>query len=441
MADFLTENSLYYQSMSGSFSFSNFSSAAWAIPEVDRENGFSLPDVSSVSKQNSYTRVVSATVMNSQMVAQTGADGKVAYSYQGVMQKFEIRIDVNGDDRTYTAVGTDKDGNPFSKEIDPYNVDPTDADFTEFAALCSYICETENIADHTMNFVSEIADEDIFKQMDYLSAFSTNISKYEMMGFSNLTAESLMPHINRLMDVLMNFGMSGSIGSISTLSFEYNEAEVTEKVYEKEVAKEEKSVDLGMGFVLTPGYGIGMTARQIINPDSDDIIVKVRLTGGSEYEVNLSEVDPRNATAIEMFAYCQYADSIGAGVANTHFGSWSALKSMMDPVGGMEYNSIDEAVSKKYDWTKTVSESEYKFVNQATGEALTAEDVLKMLMETYQKLDHTDEEDWRKISDEEWEKLLAKIDKDIEKMQEYLDEEEEKAKQEQLVEMAEAQYI
>ena len=111
-------------------------------------------------------------------------------------------------------------------------------------------------------------------------------------------------------------------------------------------------MDLGMGFILTPGSGIGMNAKQIINPDSDDIIVKVRLIGGNEYDVNLKEVDPRNATAIEMFAYCQYADLIGAGVANTHFGSWSALKSMMDPLGGMECKSIDEAISKKLDWTK-----------------------------------------------------------------------------------------
>ena len=315
MTDFLTENSFYYQSMSSGFS--NFANSLGTSPSTaDAEESFKLPDISAVSSTGSYTRVVSATVMSSQMMAQTGTDGRVAYSYQGVMQKFEIRIDVNGDDRTYTAVGTDKDGNPFSKEIDPYNVDPTDSDFTEFAALCTYICNTENIADEAMNFVSEIADSDIFKQMDYLSAFSTNISKYEMMGFSNLTAESLMPHINRLMEVLMNSGMSGSVGAISTLNFEYVESGVTEKIEEAETSEDE-----------------------------------------------------------------------------------------------------------------------------TTGEALTTEDVLKMLMEKYQKIGHDDEEDWRKISDEDWKKLLAKIDNDIEAMQEYLAEEEEKAKQEQIEEQADVKFI
>ncbi|WP_458459226.1 hypothetical protein [Pseudobutyrivibrio sp.] len=414
MADFLTENSMLLSSSfaSSSFYFSNLTGGSDfdSVMKTSTDEKLNMNELAGASTNNAdaYTRIVSATVMSSQMMAQTGADGRVSYSYQGVMQKFEIRIDVNGEDRTYTAVGTDKDGNPFSKEIDPYNVDPTDADFTEFAALCSYIYETENIADKAMNFVSEIADTDIFKQMDYLSAFSANISKYEMMGFSNLTAESLMPHINRLMEVLMNSGMSGSVGSVSTLDFEYNKLGVTEKVDEAEPVEDERTIDLGMGFLLTPGSGVGMTARQIINPDSEDLIVRVQLSGGKEYDVNLNEVDPRNATAIEMFAYCQYADSIGASVANTHFGSWSALKSMMDPLGGMECKSIDEAVSKKLDWTKNVSESDYKFVNQTTGEALTAEDVIKMLMETYQKIDHSDVEDWRKISDEEWEKLLAK---------------------------------
>ncbi|MBE5915906.1 MAG: hypothetical protein E7273_03595 [Pseudobutyrivibrio ruminis] len=317
MADFLTENSFYYQSMSSGFGFSNFAnSLGTSLSTADAKESFKLPDISAVSSAGSYTRVVSATVMSSQMMAQTGTDGRVAYSYQGVMQKFEIRIDVNGYDRTYTAVGTDKDGNPFSKEIDPYNVDPTDSDFTEFAALCTYICNTENIADEAMNFVSEIADSDIFKQMDYLSAFSTNISKYEMMGFSNLTAESLMPHINSLMEVLMNSGMSGSVGAISTLNFEYVESGVTEKVEEAETSEDETTV-----------------------------------------------------------------------------------------------------------------------------KAMTAEDVLKMLMEKYQKIDHSDEEDWRKISDEEWEKLLAKVDSDIEEMQEYLAEEEEKVKQEQIEEQADVKFI
>ena len=41
-----------------------------------------------------YTRDITANVWNSGMTSTQLADGKTAYSYQGVMQKFEIRIDI-----------------------------------------------------------------------------------------------------------------------------------------------------------------------------------------------------------------------------------------------------------------------------------------------------------------------------------------------------------
>ncbi len=74
---------------------------------------------------------------------------------------------------------------------------------------------------------------------------------------------------------------------------------------------------LGMGFLNVGDTGYGMRATQIINPDSEDTIVRVSIAlGGNEfrdYDVNLSEIDPSNASAVEMFAYCQYADSTSEG--------------------------------------------------------------------------------------------------------------------------------
>ena len=92
-----------------------------------------------------------------------------------------------------------------------------------------------------------------------------------------------------------------------------------------------------------------------------------------------------------------------------------------------------------------VSSLNFEYTNANSTENIeeseAAEDVLKMLMETYQKINYSEDEDWRSMTDEEWEKLLAKIDNDIEAMQEYLEEEEEKARQEQLEEIAEEQLI
>ncbi|SHJ44197.1 hypothetical protein [Pseudobutyrivibrio xylanivorans] len=234
MADYLAENNYLMQ---GTFSssylyFSNFVNnkdadfeKAMKASSDEQLNTTELTE-DSKNKGNSYTRIVSATVMNSELRTTTGANGITAFSYQGVMQQFEIRIDVNGDDRKYTAIGTDKDGKQFEKEIDPYNVAPTDADFTEFAALCSYIRETENLADETMKFVSNFEVNDIFERMDYLATFSSEMGKYEMAGLGNLSLENFMPHINKLMETLM--GMTTNMFNVS----------ITEKVSETPTIEE-----------------------------------------------------------------------------------------------------------------------------------------------------------------------------------------------------------
>lgn len=308
MTDFLTENSLYYQcsSFSSSYFFTNQNYKNYDFKNaIETSTNEALNDVDASFEDDSkgktsYTRIVSASVMTSQMSAIASSDWGTAYSYQGVMQKFEIRIDINGDERKYTATGTDKDGKEFSKEIDPYNVDPTDADFIEFAALCSYIRDTENLADETMKFVDNVAADDIFERMNYLSAFSAEVGKFEFAGLSNLAAEKLMPHINRLMEVLINSG----IGNIE-------------------------------------GARINVVPTESI-----------------------------------------------------------------------------------------ISEADVSFKRESTGEVTDVQDILKMLIETYSKLESKNEEDdWRGMSDEEWEKLLDRVDNDINAMIELIREEAEKAKE------------
>ncbi|SET06784.1 hypothetical protein SAMN02910413_1723 [Pseudobutyrivibrio sp. C4] len=428
MAEYLAEsNYLFQSSISSSYLyFSNFANKDTSFENAlkttsdEQLNTQELTDVGE-NKGNSYTRIVSATVMNSELRTTTGEGGITAFSYQGVMQQFEIRIDVNGDDRKYTAIGTDKDGKPFEKEIDPYNVDPTDADFTEFAALCSYIRETENLADETMKFVGDFEVNDIFESMDYLTVFSSEMGKYEKAGMGNLSLENFMPHINKLMETLMGVTMEKFNVSLDTVV---------------EEPAEMQTKDLGFGFVLSPGSAFGMTATQIINPDSDDVIVRVKMSeasGGETFDVNISEVDPRNATAVEMFAYCQYADSIGKGIAKSNFPSWNTVNRYMDPSGVFEFDSVEQAATQKFNWVEAISESDIYYKRESTGEILGSKDILEMLMESYKKIHEKDDEDgdWRKMTDEEWEKLLARVDADIDDMAERVKEETEAAKEAQ----------
>ena len=74
---------------------------------------------------------------------------------------------------------------------------------------------------------------------------------------------------------------------------------------------------LGIGFLNVGDTGYGMRATQIINPDSEDTIIRVSVAlGGNEfknYDVNLSKIDPSNASAVEMFAYCQRSEERRVG--------------------------------------------------------------------------------------------------------------------------------
>ena len=168
---------------------------------------------------------------------------------------------------------------------------------------------------------------------------------------------------------------------------------------------------LGIGFLNVGDTGYGMRATQIINPDSEDTIVRVSIAlGGNEfrdYDVNLSEIDSSNASAVEMFAYCQYADSTSEG--SYKWGSWNALKHLTDDMA-YSYNSLDEALTEKKNWNDALTGSGIELENEATGEKYSAADLIEMLKQQYElTADDLEEKDWRDMSDKEWEKLLNRI--------------------------------
>lgn len=197
--------------------------------------------------------------------------------------------------------------------------------------------------------------------------------------------------------------------------------------------------NLGIGFLFIEDVGMGMSATQIVNAESEDTIIEVRVATGEKqyetYQVNLSKVNPRNASAIEMFAFCQYADASGTGVSDK-WGSWHALKEFStDFKERLEYSSLEDAVNQKKDWTKALSESKYTITRESTGETMSVADVFKMLVETLQeehKLTPDNiavEEDWREMDDDEWRKLLEYIDKYIDDFKERLEQLEEKTEE------------
>ena len=413
------------------------------------------------SAKKGYTRIITANVWNSGYTATQLADGKTAYSYQGVMQKFEIRIDVNGDSRKYAATGTDENGNEFSKEIDPYNVDPTDSDFTEFAALCSYIRETEDLADEAMQAVDGVAPYDIFEKKNYLSELNGSINNFQMMGLSTLGAEQLLSHINRLMEVMMTSGVgngissepvenattfagakfwgdTGSFGTFSGIRFQAISYYGTREIGGADLATAEKPVEIsdkeddqkeivspiiGMSSIPVGNMSYVMTASEVFKPGSEEAIVRVHV-GGKDIDVNINDVDPKNASAVEMFAYCQYADAHDTGTGYT-FGSYSVLKGVTDPLGKSEYTSLDEAISKKSNWNNAISGSKASFTKVKTDETYDASVLLKMLEDTANLfVPQGGDKNLGDLTDEEWEKLLGDTDKAIDAAKEVVEEKE-----------------
>ncbi|MBR1572563.1 MAG: hypothetical protein IJ655_07460 [Lachnospiraceae bacterium] len=138
-----------------------------------------------------------------------------------------------------------------------------------------------------------------------------------------------------------------------------------------------------------------------------------------EQSVSAGAVAGMPADAMEMFAFCQYADATGTGV-DDKWGSWHALKFFASPMEALEYKSFNDAMYKKQDWTMALAgNADYSLKSQSTGETLDVYDVFKMLKSTLveqHKLTAKDtkaEDDWRKMEDEKWQKLIERIDRYI----------------------------
>ena len=187
----------------------------------------------------------------------------------------------------------------------------------------------------------------------------------------------------------------------------------TPDISDKEMAEEQPFP--GFGMALAGNMGYGMKASLVSTGSTDDVIVRVKLaTGGGNYEsvdVNLSEFNPRNATAVEMFAYCQYKDAMGEGSGHT-WGSWSAIKKVISPGDGMNFGSLENIMNEKRNWTGALAKSKTYMENPKSGETLSAADLLKMFEEqnklTAEELKEGD--DWRNMSDDDWDKLLSGVD-------------------------------
>ena len=383
-----------------------------------------------------YTRCITTTIQTEEMYASQSENGEMVYSYKASEQSFNIYINSDGKNKTYSIEGIDKDGQPFTKEFDPYDVDPEYADFPEFAALCLYIQNTDETADMLAN--DYFATDDILEKCDYLE---------KLQGFGTDTifekAQSMLDLANKLVNTLqqitdMRSELDSFFGPFFTkylvedvdlddypdIAGKISEELSSEKVSET-TEPEERVTPLGFGFANAGMMGYGMSAALVEKPGCDDTIIRVKLATGSGDEVidvNLSNFDPKNATPVEMFAYCQYKDAIGEGV-NNKWGSWNALKGIALTGNGADFGSLDNIMNKKMHWNHALAKSQTSYMDPKTNEIILSPSDLIKLLEDSHKLtaqELKEEKDWRELTDEEWDKMLEGIDKYIDAFKERL---------------------
>ena len=130
----------------------------------------------------------------------------------------------------------------------------------------------------------------------------------------------------------------------------------------EKVEKEEKGEALsiaiaGKGAI---GHGVRAVLLEESTPDRPIIQVTSNYNGKREFfNIDISKVDPRNATEMEMFALCCYADETGQGTGDS-LGSYHALclSCALAKYNGYtgelneEPPSWEQFANRRMDWTK-----------------------------------------------------------------------------------------
>ncbi len=216
--------------------------------------------------------------------------------------------------------------------------------------------------------------------------------------------------------------------------------------------KNAQPVVLGIAFLDVGGnQSLGMTASysQKSMPDNPIIQVGITFPGGVKetYEVVINEIDPSNATEMEMFALCNYNDALGKKEVGSTFGSWHVLKNNgrnAEYLGSFSMaHSVEEFTSVKQDWNAMVSSMKENHMEAGVfKQALDADKLLEMFKEymddLYERIQSGNtgapsiQTGGASYTEEEWNRMLDNFDDIEEKIIEQMRQEHEERYAEQL---------
>lgn len=206
--------------------------------------------------------------------------------------------------------------------------------------------------------------------------------------------------------------------------------------------QETTSSNNGKTIGVTTAGNAGLLAKYADSSTPAEPIIKV-----GNYEVRVNEVDPNNATELEMFALMSYMEDVGM-IEKHGMASYSKMKAYASQ---SEYDGVCSGIydeqafwDKKQDWfaiidnakqtfsgmTETYSQSvecgkllSYfeKWNTKVSSRDLFSEAVQKFRDDnqlTAQEL--KEEKDWREMTDEEWDKMIEGVDEYIDAFKERL---------------------
>lgn len=235
-----------------------------------------------------------------------------------------------------------------------------------------------------------------------------------------------------------NVGLTNDVGNDSISDF----------LKAGDATKESKSSDEGKTIGLTLVGNIVYMAKYADSSTSADPVIKV-----GDYEVHVNNVNPDNATELEMFALMSYMED--SGMIEKHgMASFSKMKaySMQSECDGICSGIYDEPSfwDKKQNWSDIIQNAKVHFASMPATYSQSAEcgrllsyfekwnvksnsqEILHNAIQKYTEArkitakELKEESDWREMSDDEWNQMMEDVDKYIDSYKKYLKEMREK---------------
>lgn len=236
-------------------------------------------------------------------------------------------------------------------DIDPLSVDPRNASYEEVRALNGYLVGKGWLKEEDLDSFEHPTKDDT-QRADYLSALrkwrDTQYQVGNMVGYKNAA---------KVCDAWANVALEkdGKTQEIDGKRAYMVEGRLTSGI-------------IGFG-ALDDGTTYSASYASSSTVGNPVIEIRMQRKNGQEelYMVSPRNVDPANASQIEMFALCAYADSQGIAGNSADSHSYRKLLSyaQYSGMGDKRAKTADAFMSKQHDWRSFVSDSQIEKLDKA----------------------------------------------------------------------------